>query len=361
MTLFWFVLGLVVLVAGADLLVRGASKLALAFGVSPLVVGLTVVAFGTSTPEMAVSVKAGLANQPDLVTGNCLGSTMFNVLFILGVCAVVAPLVMAQQLVWLDVPVMIGAHLLLLAIGLDGALSRWDALLLLAGLAGYTAFVIRKSRQESAAVQEEYRSAYQAPERTGRVLVVQGGWIVAGLVLCVLGARWMVDGAVALARTWGVSELVIGLTIVAAGTSMPEVATSIVATVRGQRDIAIGNVVGSNIFNILGILGVAALVAPDGIAVAPSVLRFDLPVALATCVACLPVFFTGHKIARWEGVVFLGYYVAYAAYLALAAQQHDALPVFSTVMLWFVLPLTVVTLGVVTWRTVGRPALGGTR
>jgi cation:H+ antiporter len=352
MTLLWFFLGLAVLVAGAELLVRGASKLALAFGISPLVVGLTIVAFGTSTPEVAVSVKASVMNQPDLVMGNCIGSTLFNVLMILGVCALIAPLVVAQQLVWLDVPVMIGAHLLLLLIGLDGALSRWDAALLLAGLAGYTVFVVRKSRQESATVTAEYQNAYKAPERTVQMILWQAGLIVAGLVLCVVGARWMVDSAVTLARAWGVSELVIGLTIVAAGTSMPEVATSIVATFRGQRDIAIGNVVGSNIFNILGIIGLSALVAPDGLVVAPSVLRFDLPVALATCVACLPIFFTGHKIARWEGGVFLGYYAAYTGYLVLAAQQHDMLPVFSAVMLWFVIPLTAVTIGVVTWRTV---------
>ena len=298
MTFFWFIMGLALLVAGAELLVRGASKLAAAFGISPLVIGLTIVAFGTSTPEVAVSVKAALTQQPDLVTGNCVGSTMFNVLLILGACAVIAPLVVAQQLVWFDVPIMIGAHLLLLFIGLDGVISRWDGFLLLAGIAGYTVFVIRKSRQESAAVTAEYESAFPPPPRTQRTVLAQLGLIAAGLALCVLGARWMVDSAVTLARAWGVSELVIGLTIVAAGTSAPEVATSIVATFRGQRDIAIGNVVGSNIFNILGIVGLSGLIAPDGIAVAPAVLRFDLPVAIAVCVACLPIFFTGHSISR---------------------------------------------------------------
>ncbi|MBM3858228.1 MAG: calcium/sodium antiporter [Verrucomicrobia bacterium] len=354
MTFLWFIIGLGVLVAGAELLVRGASRLALAFGISPLVIGLTIVAFGTSTPEVAVGVKAVLVNQPDLVTGNCLGSTMFNVLLILGACAVIAPLVVAQQLVRLDVPIMIGVHVLLLALGLDGKISRLDGLILFAGVVAYSIFAIRKGKKESPAVTAEYDTAYgkRKPGRSPGELALHAGLIVGGLALCVLGARWMVDSAVMLARAWGVSELVIGLTIVAAGTSMPEVATSIVATFRGQRDIAIGNVVGSNIFNILGIVGVAGLVAPDGIAVAPSVLRFDLPVAIAVCVACLPIFFTGHSISRWEGAVFLGYYVAYTAYLILAAQQHDALPAFSAVMKWFVLPLTVVTLAVVTWRAV---------
>jgi len=352
MTLFWFIIGLLLLVAGAELLVRGASKLAAAYGISPLVIGLTIVAFGTSTPEIAVCVKASFANQSDLVTGNCIGSSVFNILFILGACAVIAPLVVAQQLVWFDVPIMIGAHVLWLALGADGVISRWDGLLLLAGIVGYTVFAIRKSRQESAAVTAEYASAYPPSPRTKRTILVQLGLIVAGLVLCVLGAGWMVDSAVTLARAWGVSELVIGLTIVAAGTSMPEVATSIVATIRGQRDIAIGNVVGSNIFNILGILGLSGLIAPHGIAVAPTIFRFDLPVAIAACVACLPIFFTGHKIARWEGGVFLGYYAAYTGYLVFAAQQHDALPAFSQIMLWLVIPLTVMTLAVVTWRVV---------
>jgi len=252
------------------------------------------------------------------------------------------------------VPIMIGVHVLLLALGLDGKISRLDGLILFAGVVAYSIFAIRKGKKESPAVTAEYDTAYgkRKPGRSPGELALHAGLIVGKLALCVLGARWMVDSAVMLARAWGVSELVIGLTIVAAGTSMPEVATSIVATFRGQRDIAIGNVVGSNIFNILGIVGVAGLVAPDGIAVAPSVLRFDLPVAIAVCVACLPIFFTGHSISRWEGAVFLGYYVAYTAYLILAAQQHDALPAFSAVMKWFVLPLTVVTLAVVTWRAV---------
>lgn len=361
MTFFWFIVGLVLLVAGAELLVRGASKLAAAFGIAPLVIGLTIVAYGTSTPEMAVSVKATLANQPDIVTGNCVGSTNFNVLFILGACALFAPLVVAQQLVRIDVPIMIGVHVLLLVLCLDGNISRWDGLILFTGIVAYTIFAIRKGKQESPAVTAEYDAAYgkSKPGRSPRELATQAGLIVGGLVLCVLGARWMVDSAVTLARAWGVSELVIGLTIVAAGTSMPEVATSIVATIRGQRDIAIGNVVGSNIYNILGIIGVSGLIAPDGIAVAPAVLRFDLPVAIAVCVACLPIFFTGHSISRWEGGVFLGYYVAYTAYLALAAQQHDALPAFSAVMEWFVLPLTVVTLGVVLYRSLRKRPVEG--
>jgi cation:H+ antiporter len=191
-------------------------------------------------------------------------------------------------------------------------------------------------------------------------MLLQVGFVAAGLALLVLGSRWLVDGAVELAAALGVSELVVGLTIVAAGTSLPEVATSIVATLRGERDIAVGNVVGSNLYNILAILGLSGLLAPDGIPVAPALVRFDLPVAIAVAVACLPIFFTGHLIARWEGALFLGYYVAYVLYLVLDATDHDALPAYSLAMLAFVLPLTAVTLAVVAVRartpSAGAPA-----
>ena len=175
-------------------------------------------------------------------------------------------------------------------------------------------------------------------------ITVQVLIVVLGLGLLVLGSRWLVDGAVAIAGALGVSSLVIGLTVVAAGTSLPEAATSVVASLRGERDIAVGNVVGSNIFNILGVLGISALVAPQGIGVSPAALRFDMPVMIAAGIVCLPVFFTGGAIARWEGAVFLGYYAAYTTYLILAGSRHDALGAFSTVMLAFALPLTVIAL-----------------
>lgn len=353
MAVFILLLGLAGLATGAELLVRGASRLGLSIGISPLVIGLTIVAFGTSSPEMAVSVRAALTDHPDLVLGANIGSTNFNILFILGICALVAPLVISQQLVWYEVPIMIGAHLLLLAMSLDGKITRVNALILFLCLICYIIYAIVKGRREAKAVADEYQSAFSENANGSKKLIIgkQCGLIIIGLVFCVIGAGWLVDSAVILARALGVSELVIGMTIVAAGTSLPEVATSVVATIRGQRDIAVGNVVGSNIFNILGIVGVAGMVAPNGIAVVPSVLRFDLPVAIAACVACLPVFFTGHKISRWEGGVFLGYYAAYTGYLILAAKEHDALPMFSMVMMWFVIPLTLLTAAIAIYRT----------
>lgn len=342
--LVFFALGLALLVVGAELLVRGASRLALRFGITPLVVGLTVVAFGTSAPELAVSVQAGLAGQADIAAGNIVGSNIFNVLFILGVAALILPLAVSQQLVRLDVPLMIGVSLLFGVMALDGRIGRFDGLLLVVGIVGYTAFTIRSGRKESPHIRAESAQEFGAANgRLGR-LPEQLALIAGGLALLVLGAAWLVDSAVAIARTMGVSELVIGLTIVAAGTSLPEVATSIVAALRGERDIAVGNVVGSNLFNLLGIGGVAALVTPGGLDVAPAMVRFDLPVMIAAAIACLPVFATGHMIARWEGALFVASYAAYVTFLILAATSHAALPHLSVVMLGFVLPLTTATL-----------------
>ena len=355
-----FAAGLALLVVGAESLVRGASRLALAAGISPLVVGLTVVAYGTSAPEMAVSVKSALQGDvgADLALGNVVGSNIFNVLFILGLSATIAPLVVNQQLVWLDVPILIGASTLVLLLGLDGRISRLDGVLLFGGAVAYTALLIVQSRRESKAMKQEYEEAFGAdPPKSAAGWIANLALVAVGLALLVLGARWLVEAATSVARVFGVSDLVIGLTIVAAGTSMPEVATSVIATIRGERDIAVGNVVGSNLFNLLAVLGLSSIVSPNGVGVAKAALSFDLPVMIAVAIACLPIFFTGHLIARWEGLLFLSYYVAYTAYLILASQQHDALPAFSTVMLEFVLPLTVVTialLAVRSWRA-GTP------
>jgi cation:H+ antiporter len=346
MTVWLYLLaGLVALVAGAEFLVRGASRLALRFGISPLVIGLTVVAFGTSSPELAVSVQSGLAGQADIAVANVVGSNIFNVLAVLGLAALMTPLVVQQQLVRFEVPLVIGLSVLLLVMALDGRLGRLDGLLLVAGLIAYTVLVIRQSRREAAAVKAEYGKEFgaEAPGWLGR-LPVQVVCILGGLGLLVLGATWLVDSAVAIARALQLSETVIGLTIVATGTSFPELATSVVAALRGERDIAVGNVVGSTVFNLLGILGIASVVTPGGLSVAQDLLHFDIPVMIGVAFACLPIFSTGHRIAHWEGALFLAYYVVYVTYLILANTQHGALHAFGSTMLAFVLPLTGVTL-----------------
>jgi len=345
-----FLLGLGALVIGAELLVRGASKLALRFGISPLVVGLTVVAFGTGAPELAVSMQAAMSNQADIAVGNVVGSNILNVLFILGVSALVTPLIVNRQLIRQEVPIMVGTSLLLVALAWDGGLSRIDGLILACLMIVYTAFLIIQSRRQETSSDEASQTKAEAGSGWDSKLPVQIALIIAGLILLVSGASWLVQAAVTFAKLLGVSEVVIGLTIVAVGTSLPEVATSIMAAIRGERDIAVGNVVGSNIFNILGVLGVSSAMAPDGLAIAPSVMAFDIPVMVAVAIACLPIFFTGNLIARWEGAVFLALYVGYTVYLVMAAQQHDALSTYGLVLGTIVLPLCVLTVGVITWR-----------
>lgn len=237
-----FVAGLVFLVAGANVLVRGASKLALSFGISPLVVGLTVVAFGTSAPEVAVSVGAALAGTTDIAIGNVVGSNIFNVLFILGLSALITPLVVNLQLIRQEVPIMIGASVLLLLLSLDGQLTWTDGGILVVLVVAYTAFLIVQSRTQVKAEQADYDKEIH-PAVVGAwdsKLPVQLGLIAGGLVLLVLGSEWLVSSAVVFAKTMGVSDVVIGLTIVSAGTSMPEVATSISAALKASATLQSG-------------------------------------------------------------------------------------------------------------------------
>jgi cation:H+ antiporter len=351
MTMVLFVLGLGLLIVGAEALVRGSAGLVGRFGIPPLVVGLTVVAFGTSSPELAVSLAAALEGQADIALGNVVGSNILNVLFILGLSALITPLVVARQLVRLDVPVMIGVSVLTLLLAWNGRISRLEGGLLVVALIAYVAWLIRLARADRAEPGEGIVGR-------GDPLALQLVLIVAGLAMLVLGSRFLVGGAVAIARLLGLSELVIGLTVVAAGTSLPEVASSVVAAIRGQRDIAVGNVVGSSIFNLLCVLGISAAVAPGGVPVAAPAIAFDLPVMVAVAVACLPIFFTGHRIERWEGGLFLAYYVAYTLFLVLDAQRHDAAPLFGSLMLGFALPLTAVTLAVLAVRALRSPSRG---
>lgn len=399
--LLMLVAGLALLVVGGELLVRGASSVAAAFGISPLVIGLTVVAFGTSSPELAVSIQAGLAGNPDIAVGNVVGSNIFNVLLILGVCTLILPLLVSRQLVRREVPIMIGISFLLLFLAFDGKIGLLDGMLLFAGIVGYTGWSVIESRRETASAKGTEESvtidtiAAKSPLWLGGAVAVlalavagfffgwfnvavvgllaagatlfiagsllgksgttkggdiahQVGFITVGLGTLMLGADYLIDSSTTIARSLGVSNLIIGLTIVAAGTSLPELATSIIATIRKERDIAIGNIVGSNIFNILGILGLSAIVTSGGLNVNPQVISFDLPIMIAVAVACLPIFFTGFTIARWEGVFFLGSYVAYTAFLILVATNNPARETFQNTML-LVLSVVAVALG---WTSV---------
>lgn len=295
---------------GAVWLVRGGASAALRLGLTPLVVGLTIVAYGTSMPELLVSAKAALAGQGDIAVGNAIGSNIFNIAVILGLAAVVCPLKVQFQLIKLDAPVMILVAGVFWLMFRDGQISRGEAAALFLGIAVYTAGNLYLARrQATASVDAEFTAAMPA---VSKHWAVDAGFIVCGLGLLIAGSRLLVDSAVALARGWGVSEAVIGLTIVAAGTSMPELATSVVAALKKQPDIAVGNVVGSNIYNILCILGASGLLAPLD---APGIRPFDLYAMLVLSVVLLPMLWSGLTVKRWEGAVLLAGYAVYLAVL----------------------------------------------
>jgi cation:H+ antiporter len=352
LTLVFFVLGLVALIVGAELLVRGASHLAAAAGVSALVIGLTVVAFGTSAPELAVSVASAYEGEAELAMGNVVGSNIANVLLVLGVCAIIVPLAVTSRVVRTDIPVMIGLSVLALALALDGTIGTVDGALLLTLLVAYVVVTIVRSRRGRAdasdAAPAEAAATGTAPSRfratRARSILLDVVLVAVGVALLVVGAQLLVRGATQIATSFGVSDLVIGLTVVAVGTSLPELATSVIAVRRGEGDLAVGNIVGSNTFNIGAVLGLTAVVAPGGIDVDPAAVHFDLPLMVAVALALLPVAFTGQLIRRWEGALFVALYLAYVTFVLLAAAEHDATQPFGSAMLGFVLPVTAVWL-----------------
>ena len=357
--------GVVALVVGAEWLVRGAASIASRLGIAPVVIGLTVVAFGTSAPEMAVSVAGALDGNGDVALGNVVGSNSANILLILGLSAVVGELSIQQRLLRFDIPLLsavsVGTYLLML----NGSIGRVEGGLLVAGVLAYTGWLLRTSRNaETVAVTSEYAEAVEAVEGpvTKAPVFVQVGLVVVGLVLLIVGSQLLVSAARSIASALGVSDLVVGLTVVAVGTSLPELATSVLAAYRGQRDIAVGNVVGSNIFNLLAVLGASALVSPDGIRVDDEVIRLDFPVVLVATVVLIPICWNGFRIKRWEGAVLVASYGAYVAWLVFEASDAGAPETYRT-MLMIVVPLAVVAFsaaGMQGWRR-HRAATAGAR
>jgi len=348
-------IGLVCLVAGAELLVRGAASIATRLGIAPVVIGLTVVAFGTSAPELAVSVSAGLRGEGEVAFGNVAGSNIVNILLILGGSAVVGGLVVSQRIIRLDIPLLVGVSLGALLLSLDNEIGRLDGILLFAGIVLYTGWLVREARTErDVGVLEQYDDAIEdlEVEVVDKPLPVQVGLVALGLAILVGGSQLLVGSATDIAEELGVSDLVIGLTVVAVGTSLPELATSLMAAIRGERDIAVGNVVGSNLFNLMSVLGLTGIVSPDPIPVSDASLRIDYPVMLAATIVLLPIVWRGFRIERWEGVVLIAAYLVYVAFLVLDASDHDATSTVGTfasivaplVILGFAVP------GVQAWR-----------
>ena len=310
------VLGLVALTAGAEGLVRGGSRLALGLGLSPLFIGLTIVSYGTSAPEMVVSVLAAIRERPDIAVGNVVGSNIFNIAVVLGLSAVIAPLPCRARLLRRELPIVIAVTVVLLLFSLGGSLNRIESMLFLVALGAYSGWSYRTARQENRTAEEPVGiPTVDTPSRLASL-----GFAIGGTVLLVLGARWLVDGAADLARLVGISDAVIGLTVVATGTSLPELATSIAAALKRELDIAIGNILGSNIFNVLGILGITAAVHPVGIA--PHLTLFDIPVALGFALVSVPMMMTGRRISRAEGLVL---FLTYVAYIILLFQKNGPL------------------------------------
>lgn len=302
--------GLVALYFGAEALVKGGSGLALRLGLTPLVIGLTVIAFGTSSPELVVSVQAAEAGAGGIAVGNIIGSNICNIALILGACALIRPMRAEQQIIRREVPIMIGVTALALLLLLDGEVARWEGAVLVAGLVIYTVMTVRAARAATAAT----AAVEPAVPRLG--LGVSIAFVAGGLGALVVGSNFFVQGAVHLAQSWGMSELAIGLTIVAVGTSLPELATSLVAAIKNEGDVALGNIVGSNLFNVLGILGIAALVEPLA---APALSTIDLGLMLAVSIALLPIARSGGRINRLEGAGLLAVYVGYTTWLLMKA------------------------------------------
>ncbi|UTV29668.1 calcium/sodium antiporter [Photobacterium atrarenae] len=338
------IIGLLLLIGGADGLVKGAARLAERMGIPSLVIGLTVVAFGTSAPELAVSIRAVLTGQREMAMANVVGSNIFNVLFILGLSAMIIPLTISRQLIRQDVPVMILTSALVLSMAIDGQLSRGNSAVLVVLLMGYTVFLfVQGKRTEHLKTPVSNRDAGTEPTENMSPVWHSILWLAVGLSCLILGANVLVGSAVNIARVFEISEAVIGLTILAIGTSLPEVVTSIVASLRGQRDIAVGNVVGSNTFNLLAVLGISGLVSEQGLTGSLQLVQQDFPIMLAVALLCLPFFFTGASLSRVEGGLFFSLYLLYSAFLIGMTTQAQWLSPLKLFICYFCVPVTVLT------------------
>lgn len=319
-----FLIGLALLVVGAEQVVRGASRTATMLGISPMVIGLTIVAIGTSTPELAVGIVAGSRGEGVLAVGNIAGTNVVNLLFILGLSALLRPLPLQLQVFKLELPTIVFAAALMTLLAWDGTLSRLDGLVMFLPGLMYTVALILVTRKASRRAKKEFQQEYgphtASPTRPKwRGQVRYAVLLVVGVTLTVLGAECLVRGAVAIAQALGVSATLIGLTIVAIGTSAPELVTTIVSTLRDDRDVAIGNLLGSSIYNILVILSIACMVTPGGLPVEPQLLWFDIPLMAGVALGAVPVFVTGKRVSRLEGGAGVALYFAYLLWLVFRA------------------------------------------
>ncbi len=353
-----FVVGLAGLLLGGSLVVGGASRLGIRIGLSPSVVGLTIVAAGTSAPELAVVFQSLSVDDAPLAVGSIIGSNIANVLLVLGLTATMGAIAVTNRIVRIDIPIMIAASVALLVLALDERLDRLDGALLLVSLLVFVGWTLRSATTGSASqVQAEGVAVMTDAGRARghRHIGLEILSLVAGIGLLAVAARFVVSGAEEIATSLGVPELIVGLTIVALGTSAPEIVTTVLAAMRGERDLAVGNAVGSNIFNILLVLGAGGLVADDGLLVGADAVGLDVPILVAAAFACLPMVAWDNRLDRWEGAVFVAYYAAYLLFLIFDATGHRVADRFGFVMVVFVAPLTLITVVVVALHRRGRP------
>ncbi len=327
--------GGVLLTYGANILVDNSSKLAQSWKISPIVVGLTIVAFGTSAPEFTVNVLSSVQGHPEIAMGNIVGSNIFNILIILGICALIKPLSIPKEIVKKDMPLLLLFTLLTWFWIQDNVLSFWEGFIFVSVLFYYTFYLIIDSRNNI----ETHEIPKNLPPQTLLMF-----WVFFGLVLLVSGAKVFLYGAVEIANIFQVPKSVIALTIIAVGTSLPELAASLIATIKGEKEIAIGNVIGSNIFNLLGALGTSALVSPSGLPVELSMKSVDAKVMFATTALTMPLFIYRPFLSRIVGVVFVFLYVLYTYYLYLLSVKPEEISSYSNVVMSYFLPIAVIIL-----------------
>lgn len=325
---------MLLLIAGAELLVRSALRVASSLQVRPLIIGLSLVAFGSSAPQLTVSLQAAYTGAPDVAVGSVIGSNIFNILVTLGLAALIIPLRVSRQLVRLDIPVMIGASLLVYLLALNELLGRLEGALLLLGLLAYLAILWHQSRHHA----RTFPAPGPRPQQGAGFWITSLLLMLTGLGLLSAAGHLLLEAAVEVASDLGLSERVIGLTVVAVCTSLPELATSLIAALRGEREIAVGNVIGSNLFNLLAVLGLTAVVAPEPLSISPNALDFDLPVMLGVAALSLPVFYSGYRVTRAEGLVFLGLYLAYGLHVVAFTTGMPLATRLEKLMLFYALP-----------------------
>ncbi|MFZ0564599.1 MAG: calcium/sodium antiporter [Chlamydiales bacterium] len=345
LNIFLFIIGLIALFGGGRLLVTSTANVASQLKVSSLIISLTVISFGTSAPETFVSGLAAWRGNGEIVVGNVVGSNIFNILLVVGLGATLIPLQIKKMVIHWGIPWMLAVSLIFWGLSWRGSFYRYEGFLLLAGLFIYLYFAFRVGKKEPLPVK---------PTDSRNGIWLQIFWIIISIILLSWGSNRLIDSSIKLAKALHVSEFFISLLMIAIGTSLPELATTIMAISKKEYDIIVGNVVGSNIFNILGVMGISIAVAPSPLLVPSKAITFDIPVMVACAIAAWPIFITGHKISRWEGALFLFYYLLYVAYLIMRSENYAILPLFTTAFFFFILPLTLITLLITFFRHVHR-------